>query len=82
MRTAVIVRPGWRSRSDSGGAIYHVHNSALVATQPTVILTQEQCRICAVTQEDIAEACAQLPAQAKLVTVLARTNWRARKEVP
>ena len=32
-------------------------------------LTQEQCRICAVTPDDVAEACAGQPA-AKMVTIM------------
>jgi len=37
--------------------------------RPDVIVTQEQCRICAVTPEDVAIACEKLPAETTLVTI-------------
>lgn len=58
-----------RLQSDSGGPVYRVHNDLVVSARPTVILTQEQCRICAVTADDVAAACAALPAPARLVTI-------------
>jgi iron complex transport system substrate-binding protein len=36
---------------------------------PTVIITQEQCRICAVTTEDVHAACKDLPAKTVLLTI-------------
>ena len=39
-----------------------------IEAQPTIILTQEQCRICVVTAEDVASACATLPS-ATIVTI-------------
>jgi len=43
----------------------------LVTTaNPTVIITQEQCRICAVTPDDLNQACENLPPTAKLITIM------------
>lgn len=35
-----------------------------------MIITQEQCRICAVTPDDLNEACENLPPTAKLITIM------------
>ena len=58
-----------RAQSVSGGPIYQIRNELIRSLKPDVILTQEQCRICAVTPDDVAEACAGQPA-AKMVTIM------------
>ena len=58
-----------RAQSVAGGPIYQIRNDLIRTLKPDVILTQEQCRICAVTPEDVAQACAGLPA-AKMVTIM------------
>ena len=50
-----------RAQSATGGPIYKVYNDTVVQLRPDVIITQEQCRICAVTPEDVEAACAALP---------------------
>ena len=45
-----------RAQSVSGGPIYQIRNELIRSLKPDVILTQEQCRICAVTPDDVAEA--------------------------
>lgn len=57
-----------RAQSVSGGPIYHIHSKLVSELRPDVIVTQEQCRICAVTPEDVSAACADWPC-AKLVTI-------------
>lgn len=44
-----------------GGPVYEIHNSMVSALAPDIILTQDQCRICAVTKADVTSACAELP---------------------
>ena len=51
-----------------GGPVYEIRNRMVAALAPDVILTQDQCRICAVTRADVAGACAALPAST-IVTI-------------
>ena len=46
-----------RAQAADGGPIYHVRSDFVKTLRPDVIITQEQCRICAVTPEDVAEVC-------------------------
>lgn len=57
-----------RAQAAGGGPVYHVHNELVRKLAPDVIITQEQCRICAVTPEDVNAACEGLPA-VQLVTI-------------
>ena len=57
-----------RAQAVAGGPIYSIHSDFVRDVKPDIIITQEQCRICAVTPEDVAEACAMLPST-KLVTI-------------
>mmetsp|Transcript_34020 Transcript_34020/g.82298 ORF Transcript_34020/g.82298 Transcript_34020/m.82298 type:complete len:477 (+) Transcript_34020:164-1594(+) len=59
-----------RVQAATGGPIYQIDNALVVAADPTVIITQEQCRICAVTPDDLNRACEDLPPTAKLVTIM------------
>ena len=58
-----------RAQSATGGAIYLINGELVKRVRPDVIITQEQCRICAVTPEDVAIACDELPAETTLVTI-------------
>ena len=55
-----------RAQSTAGGAIYEVREATVRGLRPDVIITQEQCRICAVTPDDVAAACA---GAAKMVVI-------------
>ena len=57
-----------RAQAAAGGPIYNIHDAFVREAAPDVIITQEQCRICAVTPEDVATACAALP-KVNLVTI-------------
>ena len=59
-----------RVQSASGGPIYQINNHLVTSANPTVIITQEQCRICAVTPDDLNQACQNLPPTAKLITIM------------
>jgi iron complex transport system substrate-binding protein len=57
-----------RAQSVAGGPIYHINSDFVAQTNPDIIITQEQCRICAVTPEDVAAALIGCPA-IKMVTI-------------
>ena len=61
-----------RIQSATGGPIYQINNELVTSCKPTVIITQEQCRICAVTPEDLTTACEMntLPKMVQLVTIM------------
>ena len=58
-----------RAQAATGGPIYQINNELVTSAKPDIILTQEQCRICAVTPEDVASACVALP-KVRLVTIM------------
>ncbi|XRB02664.1 iron complex transport system substrate-binding protein [Pycnococcus provasolii] len=60
-----------RAQAASGGPVYRIHAETVAELRPTVIITQDHCRICAVTSDDVANACERLPnpQAAKVVTV-------------
>ena len=62
-----------RAQAVSGGPIYDIKSTLITTLKPDVIITQEQCRICAVTPSDVAAACRNLPATVKLVTIMPTT---------
>ena len=57
-----------RAQAAAGGPIYQIHSDFVRSARPDIIITQEQCRICAVTPEDVATVCEHLPTT-KLVTI-------------
>ena len=59
-----------RVQAAAGGPIYQINNALVTEANPTVIITQEQCRICAVTPDDLNAACQNLPPTAKLITIM------------
>ena len=61
-----------RVQSATGGAIYQINNKLVIECKPTVIITQEQCRICAVTPQDLKTSCelTSLPKLVQLVTIM------------
>mmetsp|Transcript_8875 Transcript_8875/g.16257 ORF Transcript_8875/g.16257 Transcript_8875/m.16257 type:complete len:299 (-) Transcript_8875:468-1364(-) len=59
-----------RVQAASGGPIYQIDNALVISSKPTVIITQEQCRICAVTPEDLNQVCDKLPPLTKLITIM------------
>lgn len=61
-----------RAQSASGGPIYHINSALVTELKPDVIITQEQCRICAVTPADVSAACELVSPTAtiKMVTIM------------
>eukprot|EP00931_Biecheleriopsis_adriatica_P005389 TRINITY_DN106910_c0_g1_i1.p1 TRINITY_DN106910_c0_g1~~TRINITY_DN106910_c0_g1_i1.p1 ORF type:complete len:485 (+),score=88.32 TRINITY_DN106910_c0_g1_i1:175-1629(+) len=49
-----------REQAARGGPVYHIYNASIKELKPDVIITQNQCRICAVTKDDVQAACALL----------------------
>jgi len=58
-----------RTQAAAGGPIYQIRSELVRTLKPDVIITQEQCRICAVTPEDVTAACVALPSTT-LVTIM------------
>jgi len=58
-----------RVQVNEGGPVYHIRNAVVAACKPSVILTQEQCRICAVTEADVLASCTGLPTDTRIVTI-------------
>jgi iron complex transport system substrate-binding protein len=48
-----------RDRLREGLSIYHVDSALLKELQPDVVVTQSQCEVCAVSEEDVAQALAE-----------------------
>ena len=61
-----------RAQAATGGPIYHIESELVRGLRPDVIITQEQCRICAVTPEDLTTVCEKLPSTT-LVTIMPTT---------
>lgn len=63
-----------RAQAAAGGPVYHISNASVGLLKPDVIITQDQCRICAVTKDDVQAACALLgDGVAKIVTIEPKT---------
>ena len=58
-----------RAQSVAGGPVYHIHGDLVKSLRPDLVITQEQCRICAVTPEDVSAACARAYDPITLVTI-------------
>lgn len=58
-----------RAQAAAGGPIYQIRSELVRTLNPDVIITQEQCRICAVTPEDVNAACMAL-SSTTLVTIM------------
>lgn len=59
-----------RVQAATGGPIYQINDALVISSKPTVIITQEQCRICAVTPEDLTQVCTKLSPLTKLITIM------------
>jgi len=54
--SSALIDAAVRMQAASGGPVYHIYNGSVKALQPDVIITQDQCRICAVTKDDVQDA--------------------------
>jgi iron complex transport system substrate-binding protein len=52
-----------------GSAIYHLDEEALAAAQPDLILTQELCRVCAVSYEEVNEVVRRIDAEVTVISL-------------
>jgi iron complex transport system substrate-binding protein len=50
-----------KSAAASGASLYEIDAPRLAALRPDILLTQAQCGVCAISQEDVAKAAAQIP---------------------
>ncbi|GMH97073.1 hypothetical protein TrST_g6948 [Triparma strigata] len=58
-----------RAQSTTGGPIYKINSPLVRSLSPTVIITQRQCRVCAVTPEDVDSSLSSNPT-VKMVTIM------------
>lgn len=58
-----------RAQAVSGGPIYHIRSELVCELRPDVIITQDQCRICAVTAADVAAACGDGSPTTAMITI-------------
>jgi iron complex transport system substrate-binding protein len=58
-----------RGRSASGGDLYTLHEGALRAAAPDLVLTQDLCRVCAIDQGRVDDALRHLGCTADVVTL-------------
>lgn len=59
-----------RAQAAEGGPVYHIYSAEVAKLKPTVIITQEQCRICAVTKDDVVQACNGFIGETVMVTIM------------
>ncbi len=55
--------------STTGGGLYELDETLLAALKPDLILTQEQCDVCAVNEVTVRRAAMQLPEQPEVISV-------------
>lgn len=56
----------------SGRSLYHVDEDQLNDLQPDLVLTQEQCEVCAPAFDDVSEACRRLQSDPEIISLEAR----------
>ena len=67
--TSEAIDAAVRAQSVAGGPVYHIHSDFVAAAKPDIIITQDRCRICAVTPEDVKAAVVGCSA-IKMVTIM------------
>ena len=67
---SAVIDEAVRAQLARGGPVYHIFNDELRALRPDVILTQDQCRICAVTARDLRAALADGAADGAATTTI------------
>lgn len=72
-QAAGIVDTAVRDAARASEPLFRLDESAIRALQPTVIVTQGLCEVCAVSEGDVHRLAAQLPEPATVVTLGART---------
>jgi iron complex transport system substrate-binding protein len=58
-----------RNQIAAGGSLYFVDLSKLEAMQPDVVVTQDLCRVCAVSTSDVAQAISKLKSHPRVVSL-------------
>jgi iron complex transport system substrate-binding protein len=62
-----------RKQVNAGGTLYFVDLPKLEAIQPDVVVTQDLCRVCAISTSDLAKAIDELPSHPHVVSLAPHT---------
>ena len=62
-----------RKQLAAGGSLYFVDLPKLEAIQPDVVVTQDLCRVCAISTPDVAKAIGQLPSHPQVISLAPHT---------
>jgi iron complex transport system substrate-binding protein len=70
-----------RKQVAAGGSLYFVDLPKLEAIQPDVIVTQDLCRVCAISTSDLAKAIGQLPSHPHVISLAPHTIEQVFKDI-
>ena len=58
-----------RRQAAAGGSLYFVDLPKLKAIQPDVVVTQDLCHVCAISESDLAKALSELPSRPHVISL-------------
>ena len=62
-----------RNQVAAGGSLYFVDLPSLQQTPPDVIVTQDLCHVCAISESDVAKAISELPSRPQVISLTPHT---------
>jgi iron complex transport system substrate-binding protein len=62
-----------RSQAAAGGSLYFVDLPKLKAIHPDVVITQDLCHVCAISESDLAKAISELPSRPNVISLTPHT---------
>jgi iron complex transport system substrate-binding protein len=62
-----------RNQAAAGGSLYFVDLPKLQSIQPDVVVTQDLCRVCAISTPDLAKAISELPSHPQVISLAPHT---------
>jgi iron complex transport system substrate-binding protein len=62
-----------RSQVAAGGSLYFVDLPKLKAIEPDVVVTQDLCHVCAISESDLAKAISELPSRPQVISLTPHT---------
>jgi iron complex transport system substrate-binding protein len=62
-----------RTQVAAGGSLYFVDLPKLKAIQPDVVVTQDLCHVCAISESDLARAISELPSRPNVISLTPHT---------
>ena len=70
-----------RTQITAGGSLYFVDLPKLEAIQPNVIVTQDLCRVCAISTVDVAKAISELASRPRVVSLSPHTMEQVLEDI-